>query len=213
MSSREDIRLRLVSLAVQEALFRVSEYIFIFIFLNALCENQLLKYTFFLYQREQNLPLNEALVQQEEELLQNEAAAVIIGEPLRQHPALNFIGGFPELDLDILSDDIDEGLGEDGGIQEERSSSQKVDVLSAPYIRFCAAVSKVRIMTLDGVRNLCTSCYIMYIYRITAGWHQHIDQHIQGRLRDIPRDRCYACGKMLAQLRLTSVCYMCNTVK
>ena len=66
----------------------------------------------------------------------NQTAAVVIEgqgiEPPRQHPALNNVEGLVELNVDILDDDIDEGLGEEGDIQEERASSVKVDVLDAP---------------------------------------------------------------------------------
>lgn len=146
----------------------------------------------------------------------NDAVAIFEGQvpqPPRQHPALNVVGGLRQLDIDILDDGVDEGLGEDGGTQEEQTSTIKVDMLSAPHTIFCATISKVRIMILDGLKSLCTSCYMLYIFRTGAGWHQHIDQHIQERLHAIPRDKCYICDKMLIQLRLASVCYICNTVR
>lgn len=137
------------------------------------------------------LPQNEVVAQ--------EQAAAAIGEL--------------EQDLNILHEDVDEGLGDDGNVQEEQCSLLKINVRSAPSTRFCATISKVSVMTLDGVKRLCTSCYMLYIYSSSVDWHQHTDQHIQGFLHEIPRDWCYACNKMLTQLRLASVCYMCNALK
>lgn len=83
-----------------------------------------------------------------------------------RHPTLNVLGGLLQLDVDILDDGIDEGLGEDGESQEERNSFVEIDMLGAPQTIFCATISKVHIMTLNGLKSLCTSCYICCIYSI-----------------------------------------------
>lgn len=116
-------------------------------------------------------------------------------------------------ELNFPVDDVDEGLGDDERIQEGRCVTVRIDALNAPSTCFCSIISKVTVTTVDGAKSLCTSCYMLYIYNIGVGWHQHTDTHMEGLLRELLQERCNICNKMLGQLRLASVCYMCNNNK
>ncbi|CAH1170952.1 unnamed protein product [Phaedon cochleariae] len=122
---------------------------------------------------------------------------------------------------DADSDDgRDEGYGEstEEGVQRINflsTYSNLADLRSKwEDMEFCTTISKVTLVTSEGLKHLCVPCFSLYMRRPgVAGEYQHTSSHSMTRFDEIPwYFECAACSMDSHQIHLADVCPTCCSV-